>query len=209
MIRYGEYSISYIEDIMKELVLNNLVKPKFVRGTKHSEELTVMIDGEKIKALSDRYKLFFSKGYKCVACGIQGDHFVLEKNINDKSYHLNLYATGENNSEILMTKDHIVPKSKGGLNRLENYQVMCTRCNLDKGNAVEPRFETGKWYPIEDVPQSIKDCELDILVGKYDEEYGEIFSNGFYRGDYCKSSVIRPTHWMLIPSVPKIYHQDV
>lgn len=70
---------------------------------------------------------------------------------------------------------------------------------------IEGRFKTGKWYQIKDIPQSIKECELDILVGRYDEEYGDVFSNGFYPNglDYCKSSVIKPTHWMLIPSLPR------
>lgn len=33
-----------------------------------------------------------------------------------------------------MTKDHIVPKSKGGPDKIENYQTMCTECNCIKGS---------------------------------------------------------------------------
>ena len=33
-----------------------------------------------------------------------------------------------------MTKDHIIPKSKGGKNELSNYQTMCTYCNNEKAD---------------------------------------------------------------------------
>lgn len=60
-----------------------------------------------------------------------------EKRPKDVSYHLNLYAVDENGKEILMTKDHIIPKSKGGKDHISNYQTMCVRCNMTKGNNVE------------------------------------------------------------------------
>ena len=35
-----------------------------------------------------------------------------------------------------ITKDHIIPKSKGGRDNLENLQVMCFDCNFKKSNAL-------------------------------------------------------------------------
>lgn len=46
-------------------------------------------------------------------------------------------AIDENGKEVLMTKDHIIPKSKGGADDISNYQTMCERCNEAKGNRLE------------------------------------------------------------------------
>lgn len=94
-------------------------------------------DGDMIKANSQRYQLFKTKSCTCVRCGITGTFFAKEKRINDKSYHLNLYGYDKNGNEVLMTKDHILPKSKGGEDILDNYQPMCEKCNTEKGNNLE------------------------------------------------------------------------
>lgn len=94
-------------------------------------------DGDMIKANSHRYQLFKTKGCTCCRCGITGTFFAKEKRIHDGSYHLNLYGYDKNGKEMLMTKDHILPKSKGGKDELENYQTMCARCNEKKGNNLE------------------------------------------------------------------------
>ena len=86
-----------------------------------------------VNMASERYRLFAEKGIKCVTCGLEGNIFALEKNPLDTVYHFNLYAVDEGGNETLMTKDHIVPKSLGGPNRLDNYQTMCTKCNSNKG----------------------------------------------------------------------------
>jgi 5-methylcytosine-specific restriction endonuclease McrA len=50
--------------------------------------------------------------------------------------HFNLYChkPEEGENMVLMTKDHIVPKSKGGKNHISNMQTMCCHCNSTKGN---------------------------------------------------------------------------
>ena len=97
----------------------------------------VNLDGDIIKGNSQRYQTFFTKGIKCGCCGIEGKYFAKEKVTCDKSYHLNLYAIDENGKEVLMTKDHILPKSKCGQDHVDNYQPMCVRCNKAKGNNIE------------------------------------------------------------------------
>ena len=88
------------------------------------------VDGFKVRPVSLRYKTFYQKGCKCVVCGKEGTHFKLCGDVTTKRRHFNLYAE----DGTLMTKDHIVPKSRGGQNLVSNMQTMCTTCNTAKGN---------------------------------------------------------------------------
>lgn len=90
-------------------------------------------DGDLIKMNSQRYEVFKHKGTTCVACGLKGVFFAKERDQATPTYHFNLYAVNEQGEDVLMTKDHIVPRSLSGPDRLENYQPMCTDCNREKG----------------------------------------------------------------------------
>jgi 5-methylcytosine-specific restriction endonuclease McrA len=123
--RKSIHSIEEIRELTKDVLF------------KKDCDAKVKLDGDIIKGNSQRYQTFFTKGIKCTCCGIEGRYFAKEKHINDKPYHLNLYAIDENGVEVLMTKDHIVPYSKGGKNEITNYQTMCERYNVAKGNRLE------------------------------------------------------------------------
>ncbi|KKM93274.1 hypothetical protein LCGC14_1210110 [marine sediment metagenome] len=85
---------------------------------------------------SNRYHCFRRKGLACVICGIVGVKFLLQMCEDDRRPHFNLYA--EKGGElILMTKDHVHPKSKGGGNGLSNLQTLCSPCNWAKGDKTE------------------------------------------------------------------------
>jgi 5-methylcytosine-specific restriction endonuclease McrA len=96
----------------------------------------VVFDGHLVKVYSQRYELFFTKSLVCCRCGLEGLFFYKERSVDSIGYHFNLYGLNEDNEEILLTKDHITPTSLGGLNRISNYQTMCTKCNNSKGNTV-------------------------------------------------------------------------
>jgi len=95
--------------------------------------------GHQVRMNSLRYHTFKEKGLVCCKCGIKGQYFALERAKFSKveRYHLNLYALDEFNNEVLMTKDHIFPKSKGGKDHLDNLITMCWPCNFEKGTHVE------------------------------------------------------------------------
>lgn len=102
---------------------------------KLNSEKTTLIDNVTVKCHSQRYTLFLNNN-KCVNCGIEGTVVFFEKTERKaKHYHANLYAQ-RNDELILMTKDHIIPKSKGGKDNLANYQTMCYNCNHTKGNKI-------------------------------------------------------------------------
>lgn len=126
LLRKETYSIEEVRDKVKDVLFE-----------KDKRLAKVDFDGDLIKGNSQRYQTFFMKGCKCAVCGIEGKYFAKERHLQDKTYHLNLYAVDDNGDEILMTKDHIIPRSKGGIDDISNYQTMCKLCNEAKGNKLE------------------------------------------------------------------------
>lgn len=96
-------------------------------------------DGDMMKMGSDRYYTF-KKSLCCVHCGIVGSFMAKERHVKhdgtplSESYHFNLYGIDKEGNDILMTKDHIKAKSRGGKNSIRNYVTMCAPCNEEKGS---------------------------------------------------------------------------
>ena len=119
---------------------------------KHSKKSKqIELEGFPVYAKSLRYATFFQKGCKCVKCGKEGTYFQLDasKEGNKNRRHLNLYCE----DGTLMTKDHIKPKSKGGLDCVSNMQPMCEICNKEKGNAY-----SGEWTAEQKAPREYVVC---------------------------------------------------
>jgi len=94
--------------------------------------------GKQVRMGSQRYVLFSEKGLTCVECGLKGRFFALEKQAQEHDrFHFNMYGINSEGEEVLFTKDHIIPRSKGGANAQHNYQVMCSACNHEKDDKLE------------------------------------------------------------------------
>jgi hypothetical protein len=118
--------------------IDEILSKTIVDRQKKDNDL-IEFDGDMIHMASDRYKTFLLKGTTCISCGLKASYFAKEKDIhisNGKTWHFNLYGIDENNEEILFTKDHIIPRSKGGKNEINNYQTMCCKCNQNKGDKI-------------------------------------------------------------------------
>lgn len=116
-----------------------VVKPEellpFIAQDKSCANAKRMYDQYRVNMWSLRFHTF-KKSIRCRNCGIEGKFFALERPVNhtEEQYHFNMYAVLENGQELLMTKDHIVPKSKGGKDHIDNMQTMCKVCNELKSN---------------------------------------------------------------------------
>jgi len=102
-----------------------------------------VFDGDEIKMQSLRYHVF-SRSLSCSGCGLLGTYFAKERQVtwkgdvlNSGRFHFNLYGVTPDGLEILFTKDHILPSSKGGTDSLSNLQTMCLTCNLAKADKVD------------------------------------------------------------------------
>jgi 5-methylcytosine-specific restriction endonuclease McrA len=86
---------------------------------------------------------------RCWCCNVEADRWVVEKGPNDKLGHpdLNLYALSPLGI-VLMTRDHIIPKSLGGVDGVENLRPMCSTCNSIRGNFVtDADLEFARTHP--------------------------------------------------------------
>lgn len=120
----AQYTPSYVFDI---LIGNEPGLPRHLQ--KH------LVHGFKVRRYSHRYDVFKSSP-SCVNCGVTGTIMCLDTNNTDRKYnraHFNLYGITDSGRVEMLTKDHIVPVSKGGLDELDNYQTMCNTCNERKG----------------------------------------------------------------------------
>lgn len=127
-IREGKYKIEVVKELLSEHLFD-------------MDKSDVRFHGKIIKANSQRYKTFFTKGFTCAHCGLEATYFALERDTKGSNfpdrYHFNLYGIDQDGNEILFTKDHIIPHARGGKDKVENYQTMCYVCNSAKGTKLE------------------------------------------------------------------------
>jgi len=123
---YEIYKKYTIENIFKSLE-NNEIPDELIYHEKDYKDSLKRADI--IKQLIDR------DGLKCVHCNEKPEYFALAKD-NANRWHIDLYSDFKN-EHYMYTIDHIYPKSKGGKNSIENYQLLCKVCNENKGDKVE------------------------------------------------------------------------
>ena len=87
---------------------------------------------------------FAEHGIECYLCGLKGEFFVMEKNLRTEQIYLHLYGVDTDDEVIMMTKDHIVPKSRYGPNTLDNLRTMCERCNNVLSQLNQARYRIKK-----------------------------------------------------------------
>lgn len=106
----------------------------FSKISNEPTKIEFLVDDKKfyVKLNSPRY-FVLQKNPACIACGLNGTTMFLEQHPADRAPHFNLYAI-ENGQLVMLTKDHIMPKSKGGPNIIDNYVTLCSICNNIKAN---------------------------------------------------------------------------
>jgi hypothetical protein len=82
----------------------------------------------------------------CHLCGCIADRWIASRQCKGRSKPvLNLYGVklvktkhGEVQHIVMMTRDHIIPKSKGGVDNVLNLRPACEFCNSRRGSAMTP-----------------------------------------------------------------------
>jgi 5-methylcytosine-specific restriction endonuclease McrA len=168
---------------------------------------------DKLKAFRrhDRLKVFYHKGSKCVECGVEGTRLVWSKQHKHDGLHLDVFTT----DGLLMTVDHLIPRSVGGRDVMSNFQPMCSICNSKKGSTGTNRFKMRLFEPI--ILRSV--AELDTSIQKLEEMYYYENERPKLFGDFVRL-VINPLNKKLeirgsiyksskAPSALKIFKENV
>ena len=115
-----------------------------------------------IKVMSNRL-MTFQHSIMCVECGAIGQIFKLQRHHDRERPHLNLFAI-INGDDVLMTADHIIPKSRGGPDEVFNLQTMCHICNERKATEINTKYLTSKLLDImkQDYPHILGDLCINV-----------------------------------------------
>lgn len=131
------------ETIAIEEILGLIIFTPKELSAKSFPEAMKIIRGDPINVTSLKLQTFKSSGTRCKICGAKGAYFAKEKYAADPHFHLNLYCL-KDDEEVLMTKDHIIPVSKGGRDKLNNYQTLCVECNRKKAHSTAENVKKKK-----------------------------------------------------------------
>jgi hypothetical protein len=141
-----------VEYVLENFVDFSIDDVKSLSKQVFSETLDTTFD---VYINSQRYQLFKLKGCSCVVCGMTATR--CELNVGGGSLlnraHWN-FVGDLNGIPTILTKDHIIPPCHGGKDVLENYQVMCMRCNNKKGTRL---------VSIENLKLEIETCDITNL----------------------------------------------
>jgi hypothetical protein len=105
-----------------------------------------------------RLTVFYHKGTTCVQCNKTGTRLI--KGEGRGGQHWDIYT----DDLYPLTVDHIIPKSRGGGESLDNKQPMCAGCNFKKGNG-EKSYSRGDWVPAGFYKCSLLE-DLNLIIGK-------------------------------------------
>jgi 5-methylcytosine-specific restriction endonuclease McrA len=97
-------------------------------------EVVIDFDGDEIDMCGINFQVFRKYGVVCEYCKIEGKYFAKMIYKGSTKPCLNLFAVKWTGELVLMTKDHIVPLSKGGSNHMKNLRPMCIQCNIEKSS---------------------------------------------------------------------------
>lgn len=103
-------------------------------------------DAIKMRYLNNRIlKIMRKQGTCCKKCGAVALEVIKTK--TEFGSQLVIQGINSDGKEVTFTRDHIIPKSKGGIGIPNNYQVLCYDCNQNKGNKSNEEFFKIKGNP--------------------------------------------------------------
>lgn len=145
----------------------------------------MLMDGYRLDGvMSNRLLTYHRGGCTCLACGRVGTYFYAEADVGHEPFlkwyfnpldnplpmaHLNLYGQDRNGHKFMITSDHVIPRSRGGGDGVENRVPLCATCNMLKGN--DPDWLTDLPKNAKGHPKHRPDRQLKIAPVKKDHTH--------------------------------------
>lgn len=121
-----------------KVLSTDIIKEIYQKTQEALDSKKIEIEGIKIRREDDRYENLYKNGLECKCCGMKAQFAAIEKIDKKQRYcFINFYGVNADGEEVMLTKDHIYPRSLGGFNNISNYQVLCMKCNLAKSSKTD------------------------------------------------------------------------
>jgi len=200
-IRLSDWTLDY--ETFVKLTETSFVKESDNPKDKSKGKRYAKHNGQTFKVNGLRLSTFKLKGRTCVECGLVGEVFRLEKPVAREPFHLNFYGYRDG-GEVMLTQDHVKPKSRGGKDHIDNSQTMCKKCNESKGSNWTMELEQDKTYYL---VRGLEVRSFEVSRKNRDERLGGYFyvTKGelkgipdiFYQEDiagYCSRGELTDSH---------------
>lgn len=123
-----------IKNIFHDCKFLYVIDSKYVTLKKNTNK--ILIRGKLTNITASRtVKTAIKNNKRCISCKVDSHCVAVVRNVNTGRENV-VFLIDNGERYVPLTKDHIVPKARGGTDKFQNLQCMCLDCNSEKADTV-------------------------------------------------------------------------